>query len=55
MVLFESKEDMLAKAAYCLKHDEERQEIAYRGWKKVQEEFSYDVLLKKMFEMVGGA
>lgn len=55
VVLFESKEDMLAKAAYYLEHDEERQEIAYRGWKKVQEEFSYDVLLKKMFEMVGGA
>lgn len=52
VVLFESKEDLLAKATYYIEHEEERQEIAYRGWKKVQEEFSYDVLLKKMFKMI---
>ena len=51
VVLFESKEDMLIKAAYYLEHEEERQKIAYRGWKKVQEKFSYDVLLKKIFHL----
>lgn len=52
VVMFESKEDMLAKAAYYLQHEEQRKEIAYNGWKKVQEEFSYDVLLKKLFDSV---
>lgn len=50
VVMFESKEDMLAKADYYLRHEEQRKEIAYRGWKKVQEEFSYDFLLTKIFE-----
>lgn len=52
VVMFESREDMLEKAAYYLQHEEQRKEIAYRGWKKVQEAFSYDVLLKKIFEIV---
>lgn len=52
VVMFESKEDMLAKVNYYLQHEEQRQKIAYRGWKKVQEDFSYDVLLKKIFECV---
>lgn len=52
VVLFESMEDMLAKVDYYLQHEEERKEIAYRGWKKVQEAFSYDVLLKKIFNCI---
>lgn len=48
VVMFEGKEDMLSKAAYYLEHDAQRKEIAYRGWKKVQERFSYDVLLKRI-------
>lgn len=49
VVMFESKEDMLEKAHYYLLHDDERVSIAYNGWRKVQEQFSYDVLLKKIF------
>lgn len=49
MVMFESEEDMVDKAFYYLKHDDVRREIAYNGWKKVCEEFSYDKLLKKIF------
>lgn len=51
MVMFESKEDMLAKAVYYLEHEAERKEIACRGWKKVQEQFSYETQLRKMFEL----
>lgn len=50
MVMFGSQEEMLEKAAYYLEHDEERKEIAYRGWKKVQEHFSYDIQLKKILK-----
>ena len=53
LVLFESREDLLAKADYYLSHEEERREIALRGWEKVQQKFSYDVQLKKMFETSG--
>lgn len=49
IVLFESEEDMMDKAFYYLNHDDERKSIAYNGWKKVQEEFSYDKLLEKIF------
>lgn len=52
MVLFESEEDMLAKVDYYLKHDDERKNIAYNGWKKVQEQFSYEELLKEIFARV---
>ena len=52
VVMFDSKEDMLWKVDYYLRHEEERREIAYNGWKKVQEEFSYDILLRKIFESV---
>lgn len=51
MVMFESVEDMLVKAAYYLEHEEERKEIAYRGWKRVQEQFSYEVQVGKMLEI----
>lgn len=52
MVMFESREDMLIKAAYYLENEEERKEIAYRGWKKVQEQFSYEKQLKKMVAVI---
>ncbi len=52
VVMFDSKEDMLWKVDYYLRHEEERREIAYNGWKKVQEEFSYDILLRIIFESV---
>lgn len=52
MVMFESEEDMLAKVDYYLRNDNERRNIAYKGWKKVQEQFSYDQLLKQIFVKV---
>jgi len=54
MVLFESCEDMLEKIAYYLEHEEERKQIAYSGWKKVQELYSYEHKLKQIFEISMG-
>ena len=53
MVLFESREDLLEKTAYYLEHDTERREIALRGWKKIQRDYSYEVQLRKMFAACG--
>lgn len=53
LVLFESREDLLEKTAYYLEHEEERREIALRGWRKVQQEFTYDTQLRKMLTMSG--
>ena len=52
LVMFESKEDMLNKIAYYLEHEDERKQIAYKGWLKVQKEFSYDVQLDKIFKIM---
>lgn len=52
MVMFESREDLVAKATYYLKHEEERKRIAYQGYKKVREQFSYGVQLQKILELV---
>ena len=51
LVLFESEEDLLEKVDYYLNHDEERQEIAYRGWKKTCEEYSYQRRSARMLEL----
>ncbi|MEG0962701.1 MAG: DUF3880 domain-containing protein [Lachnospiraceae bacterium] len=50
LVLYESQVDLLEKVSYYLEHEEERKEIAYRGWKRMQEEFSYPMRVKKMLE-----
>lgn len=52
IVLFESREDMVDKAMYYLQNEEERKEIAFRGWKKVQDMFSYEIQLEKIFQTV---
>ena len=50
LVMFESEADMLNKIAYYLEHDKEREQIAYNGWKKVQNEFDYKKQVKLMFD-----
>lgn len=49
LVLYEDKEDMLRKINYYLRNEEERKEIAWRGQKKIEKEFSYIIQLQKMF------
>lgn len=52
-VYFEDFNDMAKKADYYLTHEEERNQIAYNGWKKASELFSYKkqtgILLKTVF------
>lgn len=52
LVLFDSKEDMLEKIAYYLAHEDKRREIAYNGWRKVQQEYSYELQLAKIFSVL---
>lgn len=41
-VYFENEQDLLEKIQYYLEHDDERKRIAYNGWQKVQQFFSYE-------------
>jgi spore maturation protein CgeB len=43
-------EEMVEKAAYYLEHEEERQQIALMGQKKVREKFAYTRLLEEMLQ-----
>ena len=52
VVMFESKEDMLEKIAYYLEHEEERKQIAYNGWLRVQKDFTYESQLTKILGLV---
>ena len=49
LALFESKEECLEKIAYYLAHEEKRKEIAAAGKRKVQELFSYEKGLERLF------
>ncbi|MEZ3506467.1 MAG: glycosyltransferase [Lachnospiraceae bacterium] len=49
IVTFDSLQDCLAKIAYYLTHEEERKQIAARGQRKVQEKFSYQIGLERLF------
>ena len=52
LVMYRSKEDLLAKVDYYLKHEEERARIAENGRCKAQREFSLDKRILDMFEMI---
>ena len=49
IALFESKEECMEKIAYYLTHEEKRKEIAVAGKRKVQELFSYEKGLERLF------
>ena len=49
IVTFDSLDDCLTKTAYYLSHEEERRQIAANGKRKVQEKFSYQVGLERLF------
>lgn len=51
-VYFESEEDLIDKIDYYLHHEAKRIEIACNGWAKIQEQFSYELLLSKIFKQV---
>ncbi len=51
VVLFHSIDEAVDLAGYYLQHDEERQQIAATGFKKVQNDFKYTDRLKKMISV----
>ena len=53
IVLYDSIPDLLDKIGYYLEHDEERKQIAKKGYEKVKMYHSYDVRLAQMFRMAG--
>ena len=52
-VYFESKDDLLNKCDYYLKHDDERIAIANNGHKKVKEFHNYKTRLNEIFNIAG--
>lgn len=53
VVLYSDMEDAVAKCQYYMEHEEERQEIAGRGYQKVKELFNYEDRLLFMFQTAG--
>lgn len=54
LVLFESKDDLVAKCDYYLKHDNERRQIAANGYGIVKEKHTYKVRFNEIFNIVFG-
>lgn len=52
LVLYGSEEELLYYADYYLQHKKEREEIAFHGFQKVRELFSYEVRVGKMMDIV---
>lgn len=52
MDLFESKDDLINKCAYYLKHEKERMQIAANGHGIIEERHTYKVRLNEIFDIV---
>ena len=52
IVMYRSPEEMLEKIDYYLVHEEERKRIAYNGYCKVKQNYSYQKQLEKILEIV---
>lgn len=48
VVGFESLEECIEKTRYYLAHEEERQEIAYRGWERARKDYTYKRYWERM-------
>lgn len=53
MVMYESQNDLLDKVSYYLEHEEEREEIAKNGRKKMEDNYSNEALLTQILSMSG--
>ena len=53
VVMYTSLEDAVAKCEYYLEHEDERKEIAKRGYEKVKRQFGYEGRIRRMLEMAG--
>ena len=52
MVMYAGRDDLMDKINYYLNNDEERIEIAIQGQRKIEQEFSYDIVLDKIWDIV---
>lgn len=52
LVLFDSKEDLLDKCAYYLRHDHERRRIAQNGLAQIRAHHTWEIRLNQLFEQV---
>ena len=53
LVCFESTEELVELAGYYLSHEEERIEIAKKGYEKVKQHHTWESRVMEMFEIVG--
>lgn len=51
VIMYESMEDALEKADYYIKNEQNRQELAMRGYQKACENFSYPDKIEQMFRI----
>lgn len=52
MVMYTSRQDLLDKIHYYLSHDEERIAIATNGRQKIRNNFSYDIIIDEILDIV---
>lgn len=52
-VYYESRQDLVDKVLYFLEHEDERLEIARRGYEKVCAEHTYELRLQEILDIVG--
>lgn len=51
IVLFRNPEELMEKAHYYLRHERERVMIAWNGYQRVKQDYTYPVLLKKILQL----
>lgn len=52
LVTYDSQEDLVKKCGYYLSHKEEREEIAKKGYEKVQKNYTWDYQLQILFQFM---
>lgn len=53
VVMYSSRADLIDKIKYYLENDEERIAIAEKAKARIESDFTYDILLDKIFDVVG--
>lgn len=54
IVMFRTPEELVEKVDYYLKHDKEREQIAYKGYQKVMQCYTYERKVKDLLEWIEG-
>lgn len=52
LILYSSMEEAVDKAAYYLKHDDARRQLALNGYEKIKEYFTYEDCIQKMLTTI---